>query len=197
MGPTLPQPVQPATGTALPPPPPPQQHGQAHAPDPGLVASTANEPAAKKQRLDDGVQDPRMTASADPSQPPGATIPVDPMADPTPTTDNTEKELMPENEFIETLSKPEVTLQIRIPNDPTQMAWNFYGQTLSLTVDVKSKVKQVKEELSKTHLNGMPANKIQLKGANGFLQNSKSLASLNIGPSANLEMTPKTRGGRR
>jgi hypothetical protein len=123
--------------------------------------------------------------------------PADPMAEPAPPAEMVEKELVPEDEFIKTLSKPEVTLQIRIPNDPTQMAWNFYGQMLSITVDVKSKVKEVKQELSKTHLNGMPANKIQLKGASGFLKDSKTLASLNIGPTATLEMTPKTRGGRR
>jgi len=108
------------------------------------------------------------------------------------------KKLLPDVEFAASLSKPEVTLQIRIPNDPSQMAWNFYGQILSMTVNVMSTVKQVKAELSKMHLNGMPANKIQFKDPKtGFLKDGKSLASLNIGPTATLEMVPKTRGGRK
>lgn len=111
----------------------------------------------------------------------------------------TEKKLLGEAEFAASLSKPEVTLQIRIPNDPSQMAWNFYGQILSLSVNVMSKVKQVKADLSHLHLNDMPVNKIQLKDPiSGFLNNnSMTLAALNIGPTATLELVPKTRGGRR
>jgi len=106
--------------------------------------------------------------------------------------------LLSEAEFVASLTKPEVTLQIRIPNDPSQMAWNFYGQIISLQIDVTSTVKVVKEELSKQHLNGMPANKIQLKSdAIGFLKPSVTLAALNIGPTATLEMSLKTRGGRK
>ena len=106
-------------------------------------------------------------------------------------------ELLPAAEFVKTLSKPEVTLQVRIPNDPAQMAWNFYGQIVSVSVDVMSKVKAVKQELARAHLNGMPANKIQLKSPSGFLKDSATLASLNIGPTATLDMIPKTRGGRK
>ena len=107
--------------------------------------------------------------------------------------------LLSEEEFAASLSRPEVTLQIRIPNDPSQMAWNFYGQILSMNVNVMSTVKAVKADLSKVHLNAMPPNKIQFKDPNSgvFLANNKSLASLNIGPTATLEMVPKTRGGRK
>lgn len=58
----------------------------------------------------------------------------------------------------------------------------------------------VKAVLSKTHLNGMPPNKIQLKsvgGAGKFLNNNTSLAALNIGPTALLELKTKLRGGGR
>jgi hypothetical protein len=109
-----------------------------------------------------------------------------------------ENMLLSEAEFIATLSKPEITLQIRIPNDPSQMAWNFYGQILPMTVNVMTKVKTVKEELSRLHLNGMPANKIQFKYPNtGFLKDSMTLAALNIGPTATVDLIPKTRGGRK
>ena len=109
------------------------------------------------------------------------------------------QQLLSEAEFAATLSKPEVTLQIRIPNDPTQMAWNFYGQIVSLTVNVMSTIKQVKSDLSRMHLNAMPVNKIQLKDpdAGFYNNNSATLAALNIGPTATLEMLPKSRGGRR
>jgi hypothetical protein len=112
--------------------------------------------------------------------------------------DSGEKKLLPEAEFVASLSKPEVTLQIRIPNDPSQMAWNFYGQILSMTVNVMSKVKAVKMDLSRKHLNGMPANKIQFKDPqSGFLKDSMTLAALNVGPTATLEMKVKSRGGRK
>lgn len=109
------------------------------------------------------------------------------------------QELLPEAEFAATLAKPEVTIQIRVPNDPSQMAWNFYGQIVSLAVDVMSQVKTVKGALSTAHLNGMPANKIQLKNpATGvFLKDNLTLAALNIGPSTTLEIVPRARGGKK
>ena len=108
-------------------------------------------------------------------------------------------ELLPEAQFAASLSKPEVTLQIRVPNDPSQMAWNFYGQIVSVTVSVMSKVKAVKAELLSVHLNSMPANKIQLKhpSTGVFLKDAKTLAALNIGPSATLELVPRARGGKK
>lgn len=112
--------------------------------------------------------------------------------------DGMESKLIPAAEFAASLSKPDVTLQIRIPNDPSQMAWNFYGQILPMCVNVMSKVKTIKEELSRSHLNGMPANKIQFKAATtGFLKDNLTLADLNIGPSATVDLIPKTRGGRK
>ena len=106
---------------------------------------------------------------------------------------------MSEADFAASLSKPEVTLQIRIPNDPAHAAWNFFGQIVSLSIDVMSSVKSVKQEMSRTHLNNMPTNKIQLKStADGkFLKDALTLATLNIGPTATLELIPKTRGGRK
>ena len=105
---------------------------------------------------------------------------------------------MPEQEFVATLEKPDVTLNVRVPNDATQMAWNFYGQIVSVTVDVMTKVKDVKAELSKQHLNDMPPNKIELRDdTSGFLKNNQTLAALNIGPVGNLEMKVKQRGSGR
>lgn len=108
------------------------------------------------------------------------------------------RERMSSTDFAASLTSPQVTLLIRIPNDPAQMAWNFFGQVVTLEVDVQSTIKQIKHEVSKS-LNGMAVNKIQLKytPTGAFLNKAnETLASLNIGPKASLEMLPKTRGGR-
>lgn len=119
-----------------------------------------------------------------------------------------EKVLVSAADFIASLGdEPVVEIQVRIPNDPTQQNWNFFGQTVSLTkIDVTVTVKQLKNIVSKDHLNGMPSNKIQLKectnnqsgGSSGkFLSNNTTLAALNIGPTATLELKTKQRGGRK
>jgi splicing factor 3A subunit 1 len=107
--------------------------------------------------------------------------------------------LLSESEFAASLGSPDVTLQVRIPNDRTQIAWNFYGQTVAHAANVMSTVKQVKQQLSEMHLNGMPPNKIQLKASStgAFLKDNLTLAALNIGPTASLELVPRARGGRK
>jgi hypothetical protein len=107
--------------------------------------------------------------------------------------------LLSESEFAATLSTPEVTLQIRVPNDTTQMAWNFYGQIVSVTVSVMSKVKSFKQEISKSYLNDMPVNKMQFRSTTSglFLKDNMTLAALNIGPTATLELVPRVRGGKK
>ena len=48
-------------------------------------------------------------------------------------------------------------------------------------------------------MGGMPPNKMQLKSISDgvFLKDNNTLAALNIGPYAALELVPKVRGGRR
>jgi len=112
---------------------------------------------------------------------------------------NIEQTLMPEEDFIASLSDTIVKLSIRIPEDSSSQsaAWGLRGQTLELSVDVKSMVRSIKEEL-KSMLGGMPVNKMQLKRSQGgFLKDTNTLAYLNIGPKGMLDMVPKTRGGRK
>lgn len=108
-------------------------------------------------------------------------------------------ELLSESDFAAKLQSPMVTLQIRVPNDPSQMAWNFYGQIVSISIDVMTTVKAVKEEICRAHLNSAPANKIQLKNTatKSFMKDSRTLAALNVGPTATLELVPRARGGRK
>lgn len=175
----------------------------------------AQQPDAKKARLD-------MPPPPPPPPPPPSMIPttlvkppppeslpksapgeVDPFAaalDDAPFgASGNSSEPLSEAAFVASLARPEVTLQIRIPNDPVQMAWNFYGQIVSLTVNVMTNVKEAKQELSRIHLNNMPVNKIQLKSSDKgvFLKDNLTLAALNIGPTATLDLVPKTRGGRK
>jgi hypothetical protein len=108
-------------------------------------------------------------------------------------------ELLSEADFVASLSNTKISVQVRIPNDATQMAWNFYGQIVTVSIDVMSDVKSFKAELCKEHLNSIATNKIQLKNtATGtFLKDALSLAALNIGPGTQLELVPRARGGKK
>ena len=164
------------------------------APAVASVPPQISEPVAKRPRLD---MPPATTAP--PPHAPAVQPDLQPDAiEESTSADADEKKLMSEEEFAASLSSPDVKLSVRVPNDSAQMAWNFYGQIVSLSVNVMTTVKDVKAQLSKAHLNDMPANKILLKDPKGgFLSNNATLASLNIGPTATLEMSLKQRGGRK
>lgn len=144
------------------------------------------------------VMQPGATPGVPPFMPPSV-LPLPPPFDPIytdlpPTEDqSTEENLISEAEFAASLLGPNIQLEIQIPHEPTQMAWNFYGQTVSLNLPVMRTVKQVKDEL-RTHLNDIAINKMQLKSnLHGFLKDNLSLAYYNLGPLVSLEMVPKTR----
>jgi splicing factor 3A subunit 1 len=199
---------QQAVGPALP------RHPQMQLPPPVRDGSGLEEPAAKRPKIityapsimqQPGANVASSLTATTPSNPP---VTEDPFAiagvQPLPVGASTilsseSQDFIPEAEFAASLSKPEMTLQIRVPNDPTQMAWNFYGQIVSISTNVMSHVKIVKSELSSVHLNGMPTNKIQLKNptTGAFLKDSLTLAAHNIGPSTTLELVPRARGGKK
>jgi len=59
-------------------------------------------------------------------------------------------------------------------------------------------VKELKELLSTHHVNGMPPGKQQLKIQElGFLKDTSTLAALNIGDGTNIELSAKSRGGKK
>ena len=82
------------------------------------------------------------------------------------------------------------------PVDPSVPAWGLGGQSVSISVSVMSTVKQLKESLSSV-LGGMPAAKQQLKAVTGgaFFKDTQTLAALNLGEGASVDLTVKTRGG--
>jgi splicing factor 3A subunit 1 len=198
--------IQRAVGPALPGQPP---KGAITLPQPVVDGSTITEPVAKRPKIvtyaPSVLQQPLPLATAATALTPLASAPPvieDPfaVAGVQPTSQSLEnQDLIPEAEFAASLSKPEMTIQIRVPNDPTQMAWNFYGQILSMSTNVMAYVKTIKSELSALHLNGIPTNKIQLKNPStgAFLRDNITLAAHNIGPSTTLELVPRARGGKK
>lgn len=91
-----------------------------------------------------------------------------------------------------------MNLTVQLPSDTSApAAWNLSGGSLSLAVPVTHTVKQLKEALSPL-LGGMPASKQQVKyPVFGFLKDANTLAELNIGEGAVLELSAKSRGGKR
>jgi hypothetical protein len=105
--------------------------------------------------------------------------------------------LIAADEFAALYNGP-CTIEIALPNDPSAGQYNLNGQTISLGTVVTATVKEIKEQLSLQYLNALAANKIQLKHTtHGFLKDSSSLASLNLGPGTQLELSLKSRGGKR
>lgn len=210
----------PPPGPALPTYHPPASGGILQAPPPIVPTGDAAAPLAKRARFEEtprippppllpppptGMMPPPHAAIMPPPHtamlpPPHAPIMPPPGVPPElglPPEETETQELMSESDFCASLDSPMVSLAIQIPRDPSNSAWNFNGQVLTLSVDVMSKVKAVKEELQ-SHLGGMPTNKMQLKNeSTGFLKDGATLAHQNIGPSAKLELILKTRGGRK
>lgn len=103
--------------------------------------------------------------------------------------------LIPEAQFASQYSGP-ITVQIQMPSTTPNPAWTLHGQTVSVSIGVMQTVKELKDALGAL-IGDMPASKQQIKSPAGFLKDNQTLASLNIGDGARLEMTPKTRGGKR
>ncbi len=157
-------------------------------------------PDAKRVRVAHGTQSQPMqlqmpapvmgNSSMEPPLPP----PIAPAA-----TEENDTETAPtklsEADFADSLPSPTVTLSIIVPNDPNYSSWNFNGQTLSVSIDVMTKIKGLKQKLQ-PELGGMPVNKMQLKSPDvGFLKDAFSLAKLNIAShSPAIELVPKVRG---
>ncbi len=92
-----------------------------------------------------------------------------------------------------------ITVRVTVPNNAVSNvnpAWDLRGQTLDISISVTKTVKDLKDLIGDA-VGGMVASKQQLKGFSGFLKDQQTLASLNIGPGCPLEMTARSRGGKR
>jgi len=84
---------------------------------------------------------------------------------------------------------------VAVPSDPSSgPALN--GQILQLSVSIKTTVKDLKERVSE-QLGNMAVNKFQLKASSGFLKDAQTLAAVNIGAGGTLELSLRSRGGKR
>lgn len=103
--------------------------------------------------------------------------------------------LIPEHEFASRFSGP-ITVQVSVPTSSPNPTWNLAGQTLDISISVNATVKDLKDIVG-ARVGDMPASKQQIKGKSGFLKDTQSLAALNIGPGELLEMSARSRGGKR
>lgn len=112
-------------------------------------------------------------------------------------------DLIPEPTFAALYPNP-IVLKVVVPVDSSAAAasWGLAGQTVTISINVMSTCKELKERLSQ-ELGGMPVNKQQLKVISNasvigtFLKDANSLAAMNIGDGAVLELSLRSRGGKR
>jgi splicing factor 3A subunit 1 len=108
----------------------------------------------------------------------------------------TDDGLLNEEEFAKQHTG-QVTITVRVPNEPDQAQWKLQGQSVSLQCDVRASMKMLKQQLSSA-LGGIPASKQQLKHPIlGFMKDNFTLAHYNIADGASVELKLKQRGGRR
>jgi hypothetical protein len=132
---------------------------------------------------------------------------------------------MSEDDFASLHPGP-IPLTITVPADSTAQgaSWGLQGQLLTISVPVRTLVKDLKDIIAnqlkanvslpstrccfivRSHLTDsyvqaselIPGNKMQLKDAKaGFLKDANSLAAHNINPGSMLELTVRSRGGKR
>lgn len=85
---------------------------------------------------------------------------------------------------------------IQCPVDPSQPEFNLVGQIVPVELPITAQVSSIKDALQ-TALNGIPQNKLQFKHWSGFLKDTNTLAFYNVNPGEVLELSLRTRGGRR
>jgi splicing factor 3A subunit 1 len=104
-------------------------------------------------------------------------------------------EMVSAEEFALRYPEP-ITITAQTPVDSSVPSWGLAGQTVAVTVCVKTTIKKLKEEFTSV-LGGMPGSKQQLKATTGggFFKDTQTLAGLNIGEGGIIELSVKTRGG--
>lgn len=105
-------------------------------------------------------------------------------------------ELVPEAEFAARFPTGIIEIGVLAPIDSSNANFNLRGQEETVSVNIMATIKQLKDLLTEK-FGGMPGNKMQLKGRLGFLKDTQSLASLNIGDKSKLELSLRSRGGKK
>lgn len=103
---------------------------------------------------------------------------------------------MPEQQWIASHPGP-ISIQVKLPVDSTNPAWNLNGQAITVTIDIGATVKMLKQQIGSIQ-GGMPESKQQLKHATyGFLKDAQTLGYYNLSSGAELQLTIRSRGGRK
>ena len=109
-------------------------------------------------------------------------------------------ELVSAEEFASRYDGP-INVNVNLPSDKSNEAWNLNGQTISISIDVRKSVKELREAITAMLSDSkMPTSKFQLKDlkSNAFLKDVASLAEMNIGHDyGHLELSLKSRGGKK
>eukprot|EP01117_Protostelium_nocturnum_P007814 TRINITY_DN2796_c0_g1_i1.p1 TRINITY_DN2796_c0_g1~~TRINITY_DN2796_c0_g1_i1.p1 ORF type:complete len:631 (+),score=218.91 TRINITY_DN2796_c0_g1_i1:137-2029(+) len=106
-----------------------------------------------------------------------------------------ESNLAAEEDFLKKYPS-KYTIQIRVPDDNSKAEWKLKGQTLSLDVNGKDLVSQLKERIK--DLVGLPANKQKLQIASiPNLVDAKTVAFYNLAPQSVVDLRLKARGGKK
>ena len=105
--------------------------------------------------------------------------------------------LMDEKAFLARAGSTKVRVTVVVPNDPSRAEYNFNGQTLSLDLDLRDSVSDLRPGVSGA-LNGMPSSKMSFATSSvPSLSNNKSLAYYNISSSTPVYLSFKGRGKRK
>jgi splicing factor 3A subunit 1 len=103
--------------------------------------------------------------------------------------------LVSEKQWAQMHSGP-VAVHIQIPSDSVNEKWNFNGQILQLSVEMRSTILEIKQQLSE--ILGMPVGKMKFKNiTHSVMKDANTLAYYNVVPSSIIELATKERGGRR
>ncbi|RHY21520.1 hypothetical protein DYB32_009792 [Aphanomyces invadans] len=90
----------------------------------------------------------------------------------------------------------QVRLLVTVPYEPENTQWKLSGQTLTIQVDIKAPIRDVKAVIQDE--TGMPIAKQQVKApVVGFLKDSLTCAHYNFDNDVVMELSARQRGGRR
>ncbi len=102
--------------------------------------------------------------------------------------------MIPENDFI-AQHPNDILVRISVPNDSSTYE-NLKGQLLTITISIKSSVKDLKDMISSQL--SIPSNKFQLKHTlQGFLKDKLTMGYYNFDTNTDFMMSLKQRGGRK
>ena len=127
----------------------------------------------------------------------GSRVSADPIMEKTKKRPNEEflPNLVPEKQWAQMHPGP-VAVHVQIPDESENEKWNFNGQILQISVDIRSTVLDIKNKLSE--ILGMPVSKMKFKNiTHSVMKDSNSLAYYNVIPASIIELVRKERGGRR